>query len=229
MIRVEHVHKRYGLRKVLNGISFTADKGQITCLIGINGAGKSTLLHAVMGLTPIHGGHITIDGEAPGKQVYERIAFVPDHLTMPPGMRISESLRFMEDFYKGWNMARAQELLQFFGLERTERLGNLSKGTTAKFSLMLGLGQDTDYILMDEPFSGIDMFSREKITEVFTSDLIEDRGVLFTTHEIAEMERLMDKAVLLQDGKIIRSFDCEVMRYEEGKSVRDVMREVYQS
>ncbi len=82
---------------------------------------------------------------------------------------------------------------------------------------------------MDEPFSGIDMFSREKITEVFTSDLIEDRGVLFTTHEIAEMERLMDKAVLLQDGKIIRSFDCEVMRYEEGKSVRDVMREVYQS
>ncbi|MBJ6362744.1 ATP-binding cassette domain-containing protein [Paenibacillus sp. GCM10012307] len=229
MIKVENVHKRYGLRKILNGVSFTAEKGQITCLIGINGAGKSSLLHAIMGLTPIHGGHIAIDGQPLGTAGYERIAFVPDHLTMPPGMRINEAMRFMEDFYKGWNMARANDLLRFFGLESTERLGNMSKGTAAKFSLMLGLGQDTDYILMDEPFSGIDLFSREKITEVFSSELIEGRGVLFTTHEIAEMERLMDKAVLIQDGKIIRSFDCEAVRYQEGKSVLDVMREVYQS
>ncbi len=90
------------------------------------------MLHAVMGLTPIHGGHITIDGEAPGKQVYERIAFVPDHLTMPPGMRISESLRFMEDFYKGWNMARAQELLQFFWSRKNGTAWKPVKGNDCK-------------------------------------------------------------------------------------------------
>lgn len=92
---------------------------------------------------------------------------------------------------------------------------------------MLGLGQDADYILMDEPFSGIDLFSRETIVDVFTSELIEGRGVLLTTHEIGEMEQLIDKAILLQNGKINREFYCEEMRSEQGKSVIDVMREVY--
>jgi ABC-2 type transport system ATP-binding protein len=93
--------------------------------------------------------------------------------------------------------------------------------------MLLGLAQNADYLLMDEPFSGIDLFTREMITEVFTSELVEDRGVVLTTHEIGEMEHLIDKAVLLQDGKVSRSFYSEEMRSAEGKSVIDVMREVY--
>lgn len=116
-----------------------------------------------------------------------------------------------------------------FGLESSARIGSLSKGTAAKFNLLLGLGQDSDYLLMDEPFSGIDLFSREAITEVFTSDLLEGRGVLLTTHEISEIEHLIDKAVILHEGKIQQAFYCEDMRSEEGKSVIDVMREVYRA
>ncbi|WP_028608714.1 ATP-binding cassette domain-containing protein [Paenibacillus harenae] len=229
MIEVQDIRKRYRRRDVLNGVSFNADKGEITCLIGVNGAGKSTILKAVMGLTPIAGGSIRIDGQAPGPKLYERIAFVPDRLTMPTGMKLAEALRFMEDFYESWNSERASELMRFFGLSYSDRVGSLSKGTAAKFNLLLGLGQDSDYLLMDEPFSGIDLFSREAIMEVFTSELIEGRGVLFTTHEIGEIEHLIDKAVLLQDGKVSRAFDCEEMRSGEGKSVIDVMREVYRA
>ncbi|AJS58172.1 ABC transporter ATP-binding protein [Paenibacillus sp. IHBB 10380] len=229
MIEVVNIHKRYRARHVLDGVSFTAEKGQITCLIGNNGAGKSTILKAIMGLTPLKEGTIRIDGQSISKNMYEKVAFIPDHLTMPPGMKLSEALQFMEDFYQNWNMNRAEELMKFFSLDRKERIGNLSKGTAAKLNLTIGLAQDTQYVLMDEPFSGIDMFSRGLIAEVFSSHLIEDRGVLLTTHEIGEIEHLMDKAVLMQNGVICRDFDCEQMRSEEGKSIVDVMREVYQA
>jgi len=227
MIEVKQVHKRFGRKHVLKDVTFTAERGRITCLIGINGSGKSTLLKAIMGLTPINSGKIHIDGVQRTKETYEKVSFVPDRLTMPSGMRVMEVLRFMADFYAGWNSERAAELIDFFGLQLNERIGNLSKGTAAKLSLVLGLGRNSDYIIMDEPFSGIDMFSREQIAEVFTSELIEERGVLLTTHEIADMEHLIDQAVLLKNGSIIRSFDCEAVRSEEGKSVIDVMREVY--
>jgi ABC-2 type transport system ATP-binding protein len=227
MIEVMNIRKRYRRRNVLNGVSFAAEKGQITCLIGVNGAGKSTVLKAIMGLTPLRGGDIRIDGQPIGKDMYEKVSFIPDHLTMPSAMKLSEGLQFMKDFYRSWNENRAEELMKFFRLDVTDKIGNMSKGTAAKFNLVLGLSQDTEYVLMDEPFSGIDMFSREMIAEVFSSQLIEDRGVLLTTHEIGEMEYLIDKAVLLQDGVVSRQFDCEQMRTEESKSVVDVMREVY--
>ncbi|MHA0857989.1 ABC transporter ATP-binding protein [Paenibacillus sp. CMAA1364] len=228
MIEVTHLHKKYRGRKVLNDVTFTAEKGEITCLIGNNGAGKSTILKTIMGLVPLQSGTIQIDGKPIYPSMYEKVSFIPDHLTMPLGMKISEALQFMADFYTTWNVDRAQELMKFFTLDPKERIGNLSKGTAAKFNLALGLSQDTDYVLMDEPFSGIDMFSRSVIAEVFTSHLIEDRGVLLTTHEIAETEHLMDKAVVMNDGVICRDFYCEQMRSEEGKSIIDVMREVYQ-
>lgn len=95
-------------------------------------------------------------------------------------------------------------------------------------NLLLGLALDVDYLLMDEPFSGIDIFSREQIAEVFTSHLVEDRGVIITTHEIGDIEHLLDKVVLLDEGEVLTEFNSEEVRETEGKSVVDVMREVYQ-
>jgi ABC-2 type transport system ATP-binding protein len=94
---------------------------------------------------------------------------------------------------------------------------------------LLGLAMDVNYILMDEPFSGIDIFSREQIADVFTSHLIEDRGVIITTHEINDIEHLIDKAVLIDNGVVLKEFNAEEVRENEGKSVVDVMREVYQA
>lgn len=228
MIELDRVSKKYGRKTVLRDVSFSVEKGQITCLIGLNGAGKSTLLKAIMGLTPINGGHIRIDGRPISQDLYEKVAFVPDTLTMPPFMTVQDCMRFMRDFYDNWNEERAARLLAFFKLQPADRISSLSKGYAAKLNLLLGLALDTDYLLMDEPFSGIDMFSREQIASVFTSELIEDRGVLLTTHEIDEIEHLIDKAVLLDQGRVIREFWCEDIREKEGKSVIDVMREVYQ-
>lgn len=229
MIEVDQLVKRYGRKNVLDKVTFTAEKGQITCLIGINGVGKSTIMKAIMGLTPIQGGEIRVDGQPLTTKTYEKVVFIPDTLTMPSHMRIWEAMQFMKDFYVNWNESRAEELMTFFKLKPEERLSSLSKGNSAKANLLLGLSLDADYLLMDEPFSGIDMFSREQITGVFTSHLMEDRGVLITTHEIQDIEHLIDKVVLLDQGQVRKQFYPEEMRTKEGKSVVDVMREVYVS
>lgn len=229
MIEVNNVNKKYGRKQVLKDFSFTAEKGEITCLIGINGVGKTTIMKAIMALTPINSGEILMDGEKITKESFEKITFIPDTITMLPQMKISEACAFMADFYKSWNPQRAEELRQFFKLDPNERIANLSKGNTAKVNMLLGLSLDVDYLLMDEPFSGIDIFSREQIAEVFTSHLIEERGVIITTHEISDIEHLIDKAVLIDDGAVLREFSVEEVRENEGKSVVDVMREVYRA
>lgn len=227
MIEVKNVSKKYKRKQVLKDMSFTAEKGQITCLIGINGAGKTTIMKSIMALTPIDRGEILIDGQKISKDAYERITYIPDRLTMSPNYTIAQSFEFMADFYKVWNEQRATELLAFFQLDPSDKISSLSKGNTAKVNLLLGLALDVDYILMDEPFSGIDIFSREQIANVFTSHLIENRGVIITTHEINDIEHLIDKAVLIGDGRVLREMNVEEMRETEGKSVVDVMREVY--
>ncbi|MFC5651671.1 ATP-binding cassette domain-containing protein [Paenibacillus solisilvae] len=229
MIEVKQVKKKFGGKHVLDGITFTAEKGQITCLIGMNGVGKSTILKAIMGLTPIKSGRILIDGEPLSSRTYEKVTFIPDTITMPPSMTIGSCMLFMKDFYSYWNQKRADEMASFFKLNVKDRVGELSKGNAAKLNLLLGLAVDTDYVLMDEPFSGIDIFSREQIASVFTSHLIEERGVILTTHEINDIEHLIDKVVLINQGVVSKEFNCEEVRQEEGKSVMDVMREVYQA
>ncbi|WP_350301207.1 ABC transporter ATP-binding protein [Peribacillus frigoritolerans] len=228
MIEVKRISKNYGRKKILDSVSFTANKGEVTCLIGINGVGKTTTLKAIMGLTP-YKGEILIDDQKMTKDSYEKITFIPDAPTMLPQMTVKQAMVFMEDFYTSWNPERANQLMGFFKLKEENRISELSKGNTAKLNLMLGLSLDVDYVLMDEPFSGIDMFSREQIADVFASHLIEDRGVIITTHEIGDIEHIIDKVILLDNGTVLKEFNTEEMREEEGKSVVDVMREVYQS
>ncbi|WP_214481160.1 ABC transporter ATP-binding protein [Bacillus sp. SM2101] len=227
MIEVNNVIKKYGRKRVLKDVSFTAKKGEVTCLIGINGVGKTTIMKSIMGLMPIDSGEILIDGERLHKGSYEKITFIPDSITMLPHMKIHEAFTFMADFYDCWNQQRATELLQFFKLNEADRISDLSKGNTAKMNLLLGLAMDVEYILMDEPFSGIDVFSREEIANVFTSELIKDRGVIITTHEINDIDHLIDKVVLLENGEVLKEFDTEEVRKSHGKSIIDVMREVY--
>ncbi|TCI20776.1 ABC transporter ATP-binding protein [Exiguobacterium sp. SL-9] len=224
MIEVLGVKKRYRKKQVIEDVSFTAQKGEITCLIGLNGTGKSTILKGIMGLTPFDQGTVLVDGKPID---LNRVAFVPDHSTFPIHFTIEQCEAFMRDFYPTFDPKLFARLVDEFKLFPEDKLNELSKGTLAKVNLALGIAQDPDYLLLDEPFSGIDVFSKEQIVELFSSDLMEDRGVLITTHEIEDIEYLVDKAVMLNRGRIAREFDVEDVRFIHGKSIVDVMREEY--
>jgi ABC-2 type transport system ATP-binding protein len=224
MIEVLGVKKRYRRKQVIEDVSFTAQKGEITCLIGLNGIGKSTILKGIMGLTPFDRGTVLVDGKPLD---LNRVAFVPDHSTFPLHFTIEQCEAFMRDFYPTFDAKLFARLVDEFKLFTEDKLNELSKGTLAKVNLALGIAQDPDYLLLDEPFSGIDVFSKEQIVELFSSDIMEDRGVLITTHEIEDIEYLVDKAVMLNRGRIVREFDVEDVRFIHGKSIVDVMREEY--
>ncbi|MDB6353698.1 ABC transporter ATP-binding protein [Trichococcus sp. K1Tr] len=228
MIEIKNLEKKYGKRAILEDVSFTIKKNEVTCLTGMNGTGKTTLMNCIMGLVPRNNGSVTIDGEDIQQQLYETISYIPDSLTMPRWMTITESMQFMATYYPNWNTTKADELLSFFRLEPNLQLKNLSKGNSAKVNFLLGLSLDADYYLMDEPFSGIDVFAREDILEVFTSKFVTDKGVLIATHHLDEVEMLLDRIVMLRNGRVAKDFYAEDIRKTEGKAIIDVMREVYQ-
>lgn len=227
MIEIEKVNKFYGAKKILEDVSFTIKPGEITALIGENGSGKTSLMNGLMKLTPVASGQFLIDGKPIDFNDFNRISYIPDTIIVVKEMTIQEALDYMATYYDTYDPVLAKDLVTFFNLNPDEKISHLSKGNTAKVNLLLGLTLNSDYLIMDEPFSGVDIFTREEIANVFTSKLMAGRGVLISTHEINEIETLVDRVVMLKDRRIIQDFYTEDLRLEEGKSITDKMWEVY--
>lgn len=237
MIEIKNVSKTYKrmqglkIRKIeaLKNVSFNIEKGKISALLGINGVGKSTMLKAIAGLINIDSGEIRIDGEKINEKVYNKLAFVPDVQSHFSNTTIKETFEFMEIFYSKWNKEKSKEMMDIFKLDEDEIIDNLSKGNIARVKLILGFCQDPEYILLDEPFTGIDLFKREEFIGVIAQYMEENQAIIITTHEIVEIESLVDEVVILDEGQIITSFNAEELREREGKSILDKMREVYKN
>ncbi|HBG4247444.1 TPA: ABC transporter ATP-binding protein [Clostridioides difficile] len=237
MIEIKNVSKTYKrmqglkIRKIeaLKNVSFNIEKGKITALLGINGVGKSTMLKAIAGLINIDSGEIRIDGEKINEKVYNKLAFVPDVQSHFSNTTIKETFEFMEIFYSKWNKEKSKEMMDIFKLDEDEIIDNLSKGNIARVKLILGFCQEPEYILLDEPFTGIDLFKREEFIGVIAQYMEENQAIIITTHEIVEIESLVDEVVILDEGQIITSFNAEELREREGKSILDKMREVYKN
>lgn len=226
MIKIEHLNKSFGKHKILKDINLEFFPGEITGLIGINGSGKTTLMNCLARLIPYQGS-IEVNGQ-PLLQSDARIWHVPDHLNFPRQMTIKECKDFMENLYPEWNVARANEMQAFFKFEDSTQLRHLSKGNQAKFNLLLGLALNADYLLLDEPFGGIDVFSREQILELFASFIEKECGVLITTHELYDVEQFIDRVVIINEGEIIQTAQLEAVRERHGLSLVDWLREELQ-
>lgn len=227
MIEIKNVSKRYKKLQALDDISFTIEEGKISCILGINGVGKSTILKAIAGLIKIDSGEILIDGQKINHKIYNKISFVPDVDNHFSHFTIKESFEFMKEFYKNWSDEKAYEMLEMFNLKDNLHISTLSKGNIARVKIVIGFAQNAKYTLLDEPFSGIDIFKREEFIGIMTKYLNEDQSIIITTHEISEIEMLVDDVVIIDNGKVIFKFNAEKTREVEGKSIVDKMREVY--
>ncbi len=228
MIEVVGVKKKFRRKKVLENITFNVKKGEITALLGLNGVGKSTLLKIIMGLVKQDKGEVLFNGEKLNYKTYENIAFVPDVLNTYGDMKIKDAFEYMSMMYEKWDMDKAYEMLKDFKLTDDLKINKLSKGNIARVKLILGFARHPEYLLLDEPFSGIDIFTREKFIESLIGYMDNNIGILLTTHELKEVENIVDKVVFLSDGNIKIEFYVEDVRENEGLSMVEKIREVHE-
>ncbi|MGU8312065.1 ATP-binding cassette domain-containing protein [Clostridium perfringens] len=228
MIEVVGVKKKFRRKKVLENITFNVKKGEITALLGLNGVGKSTLLKIIMGLVKQDEGEVLFNGEKLNYKTYENIAFVPDVLNTYGDIKIKDAFEYMSMMYEKWDMDKAYEMLKDFKLTDDLKINKLSKGNIARVKLILGFARHPEYLLLDEPFSGIDIFTREKFIESLIGYMDNNIGILLTTHELKEVENIVDKVVFLSDGNIKIEFYVEDVRENEGLSMVEKIREVHE-
>ena len=227
MIELRNVTKKYGRKVILDDISLTFEKGKITCLLGLNGVGKSTTMKSIMGLIPINKGEILLEGKPVSRKNIDQIAFLADIPTHDLNWTVEENLKMAQVYFDSFDMAKAERMVEFFNLPKEKRLKELSKGNLARFNIIVGLSQNAPYVLMDEPFSGIDIFSREDFIASLKSDfMIEGQTIIITTHEIDEIEGIADHIVLIEEGRVMRQFSKDEAD-KEGLSVVEKMRKIY--
>lgn len=225
MLEIKDLGKNYGFTRALDGVSLTISPGEIVGLFGENGAGKTTLIKSILGLVS-HSGEITLDGERVSRRNIERFSFATSEHSFFPNLSARAHREFYRDHFPAWRDGRFEALLKFFELPESKPVGEMSTGQKNQFEVILALSQGADYILMDEPFAGNDIFNREDFYKVLLGILEPTETVILSTHLIEEVENFVSRAVLLRDGKIIG--DALISDLEDrGEGLMDFIKRVY--
>lgn len=229
MIEFRNVSKRFGNTVALDNLDVTFAKGKITGLFGPNGAGKSTSMKMIAGLNRPDRGMVTIDGLKP-QESKSHIAYLPEIDYFYPWMNIKQAADFISTFYADWDGDKYKDLLQFLNLNEEMKIAKISKGQRAKAKLLLTVSRRAPYLLMDEPLSGIDVLTREEIINTLIRDYREgEQTIIISTHEIAEIESLVDEVVFIDNGKNVISGNAEDLRMEKGMSLVEIMKEAFKN
>jgi ABC-2 type transport system ATP-binding protein len=191
----------------LGPLDLTVPRGAILALIGPNGAGKTTTLDLMMGLGRPDAGEINLLGlRHPGDEVAikARTAYVGPGQTYAPWGRVGRALDFVSGFYPDWDDTRCDRLLAEFDLKRADKITSLSFGAGVKLSLVMALARDAELLLLDEPTLGLDVAARRALfTQLLAVAGREDRTVVISSHQLADLERLADHVAILRKGRLI--------------------------
>jgi len=217
MIKLQKVSKNFGNYKVLTEINLSIPRGKIVGLAGENGSGKTTLLKLVAGLLEPSSGSIELDGVRVSRKSAVNISYLPDADLFYPNFTIDQLFRFYQSQFEDFNYSKASMVAKFLNISLTDKLKDLSKGNRGRAKMAVTLGRETSYYLMDEPFSGFDPMVRDDIIKgliQFTDP--ETQTIFLSTHEIREVEPLLDEIVVLREGRIIAHEEVENIRDQFG-------------
>ncbi len=225
MLELQHIAKSYKAEPALRDVSLTIPRGQIVGLFGENGAGKTTLMKCILGLHGYHG-TVTLDGELITKKNIDRLAFATAEHSHFPGLTAEGHRDFYAAHFPHFSSKRFDGLMDFFGLPRRRALRSFSLGQKNQFEVILALSQGADYILMDEPFSGNDLFNRADFYRLLAGLLTERETVLLSTHLIEEVDGFVGRAVLLHEGVILGDVSADELD-ERGMTLGDYVKEAF--
>lgn len=226
MLNITHVRKKYPLSTLaLQDVTLSIGPGEIVGLFGENGAGKTTLLKCILGLLPYQGS-ITLDGAAIDHTNIARLSYATCEHSFFPNLTPQAHREFYQAHFPTWRDKRFVALMDFFRLPSNRAVRSFSAGQQNQFEVILALCQGANYILMDEPFAGNDVFNRDDFYKVLLGILEPTETVILSTHLLEEVNEFVGRAVLLRDGEIVG--DASTLDLDEqGLTVWDYVKQQY--
>jgi ABC-2 type transport system ATP-binding protein len=205
-IETESLERRFGKTAAVKDLTLAVPRGSIFAYVGPNGAGKTTTIHVLMNLLEPSSGQATVLGcrsTRLGPPLFEQIGYVSENQQLPEWMTIGELLEYCKPFYPSWDESLCEKLVQLFGLDRRQKIKNLSRGMKMKVALLCALPYRPSLLAMDEPFSGLDPIVRDELVHAVLELSDHDGWTLFiSSHDIDEVERLADWVGVLDQGRL---------------------------
>ena len=226
-VQCTNLTKRYFTKTAVDHIELMLEPGHIYALLGPNGSGKSTLMKMISGLTAQTGGDILFDGERRSWRNKADVAYAPTEAFFFSYMSIRNVAEYYQDYFADFDRALFGKLLQEMDLTEDMKIKSLSSGMLAKMKIAVTLSRRAKVILLDEPLNGIDLISRDAIIKTIIGNAPEEGCVVISSHMVEELEKTVDYAIFMKDGKIALETDVEMLRETENKSVAEKYREIY--
>ena len=212
-LTTDQLVKGYGRKPVVKGVSLTVERGEIVGLLGPNGAGKTTTFHSIVGFLKPDDGSILLDGaDITNLSMYRRaqegIGYLPQETSIFRGLTVEENISAVLEIHglgSGERNARVGQLLEELRLQdrAKQRAETLSGGEVRRVEIARALAVDVRYLLLDEPFTGIDPRTAEDIQGIISHLTDKGLGVLITDHSVRETLRITRRAYIMADGQIL--------------------------
>lgn len=228
MLQLSNVSFRYMKKPILQDVSFSIPVGQIIGLVGENGSGKSTLLKVLAGLLRPSSGEVLLNGTPVTRRSADDIAYLPDIDLFFDFYTGEQLFQHYASQFEDFSYDKACIVAEFLQVDKNVKLRQLSKGNRGRMKMAATLGREVPFYLMDEPFSGLDPIVREQLIKgliQFTD--IEHQTILLSTHELYEVEPILDQIILLQNGSIIAQEEVETIRDVSNKDAVQWMKAYY--
>ncbi len=224
-IETHHLVKRYGLRTVVNDVNVEVGDGSVVGLLGPNGAGKTTTFYMIVGIIAPDEGDVTVDGTSlNGMPIHERhrfgISYLPQEASIFRKMSVWDNLMSLletrDDLTPAARQEKANYLLEEFHITHVkDMMGSaLSGGERRRVEIARSLTLDPSFILMDEPFAGVDPLAVEDIQHLILQLKERGIGILITDHNVRETLRIVDRAYILSEGKILLSGTADAVAHD---------------
>lgn len=221
MLKLENVKRLYYNNRGLRNTTIEFHEGEITGILGRNGSGKTTLLKAILNLIPLDDGLITWNDKAVEEQ-FDKIAFITEDGSYFPYMSPKEYGEFLTLYYPAFSKDRYFDFLEQFEVSKTDTIRTLSKGQQLKVEISAGFAMNAKLIILDEPFTTLDVYAKEDTVRQLIKQVKEDVIILISTHNIEEIEAVIDRCIVLDDGIVKEDIMMDELN-ESGKDLRALL------
>ena len=226
MIKLVNLNKAYRDKIILKGLNLEINIGEIIGLLAPNAEGKSTLLKILGGQITFDSGEYFFNSEEFTYKDKEVIGYMNDTAIIPASCRVKDGIEYYSEYFKTFNEEKCLNMLRYFKIDLKRRVKTLSKGESEKYHLSLALSIEGQLYIMDEPLAAIDLIAREEVISLILDNFNVDSTIIISSHLVSDIERMLDRVLLLKNGEIVCNKLVEDLRVE-GKSVVDLYKEVY--